>query len=93
MAQCHVCLSNKASRVSTETPIGHLDKMVEPSVEVVLDPVGPLSTTSEGYCYRLVIIDRASRWIEAIPMKSNSAESMLGSFLIFVVRRGCPKIL
>ncbi len=49
VAQCHVCLSNKASRVSKETPIGHFDKMVEPSVEVVLDPVGPLPTTSEGY--------------------------------------------
>ncbi len=26
-------------------------------------------------------------------MKSNSTESMLASFLIFVWRRGCPKIL
>ena len=93
VAQCHVCLSNKASRVSKETPIGHFDTMVEPSVEVVLDPVGPLPITIEGYCYLLVIIDRASRWIEAIPMKSNSAESMLEAFLIFVWRRGCPKIL
>ena len=73
-----------------ETPIGHFDTMVEPSVEVVLDPVGPLPITIEGYCYLLVIID-ASRWIEAIPMKSNSAESMLEAFLIFVLRRGAPR--
>ncbi len=94
VAQCNVCLSKKASRVSKETPLGHFHTMVEPSVEVVLDPVGPLPTTSAGYCYLLVIIDRASRWIEAIPMKSNSAESVLEAFLIFVWCRGCPpKIL
>ena len=93
VAQCHVCLSNKASRVSKQTPLGHFDNMVEPSVEVVADPVGPLPLTPDGYCYLLVCIDRGSRWIEGVPMKSNSTESLLAAFLIFVWRRGCPRIL
>jgi hypothetical protein len=93
VAQCHVYLSNMASRVSKETPVGHFDQMVEPSVEVVLDPVGPLPTTIEGYCYLLVIIDRALRWIEVVPMKSNSAESSFVEVLIFCWHRGCRKIL
>ncbi len=93
VAQCHVCLSNKHSRVSKQVPPGQFDPMVEPSVKVVADPVGPLPLTPDGYCYLLVFVDRASRWIEAIPMKGNSAELLLAAFLLFVWRRGCPKIL
>ncbi len=40
---CHVCLSNKASRVSKQVPDGQLDHKVEPSVEVVADPRAPLT--------------------------------------------------
>ncbi len=42
--------------MSKETPLGHFDTMVEPSVEVVLDPLCPLPTTSAGYGYLLVIL-------------------------------------
>ncbi len=52
-------LEQGQSRVQAEF-LGHFDQMVEPSVEVVADPIGPLPLTLEG-CYLLVIIDRASR--------------------------------
>ncbi len=39
----------------------------------------------------LVLVDRASRWIEGIPMKGNSAAFLLAAFLLFVWRYGCPK--
>ncbi len=55
--------------------------------------MGPLPETPEGYCYLLVPVDRASRWIEAFPMVGNSAEHLLASFLLFIWRCGCPKIL
>ena len=63
------------------------------SEEVVADPVGPLPETPEGYTYLLVLADRASRWTEGFPMVSNSAEHLLAAFLMFIWRRGCPKIL
>ena len=63
------------------------------SEEVVADPVGPLPETPEGYTYLLVLADRASRWTEGFPMVSNSAEHLLAAFLLFIWRRGCPKIL
>ncbi len=40
-----------------------------------------------------MIVDRASRWIEAFPMVTNTAEHLLAAFLLFIWRRGCPKIL
>ena len=49
--------------------------------------------TIEGFCSLLVLIDRASRWVEAFPMKGNNAEHLLAAFLLFIWRRGCPRIL
>jgi hypothetical protein len=49
--------------------------------------------TPKGYCYLLVLVDRASRWSEAFPMRGNTAEFLLAAFLLFIWRRGCPRIL
>jgi hypothetical protein len=40
-----------------------------------VDLVGPLPTSQEGYSHLLTVIDRSSRWIEAIPMVSTSAQA------------------
>ncbi len=91
--QCHVGLSSKASRVSKHVLGAQFNATVEPSAEVVADAVGPLLETPEGYTYLSIIINRALRWVEAYPMKDNSAEHMLAAFLLFIWRRGCPRIL
>ncbi len=93
VGHCHVCLSNRTCRVSNHVVDGQFDQIVQPSEEVVADPVGPLLLMEEWYCYILVLVDRASRWIEAYPMKANTAESLLTAFLLFIWRRGCPEIL
>ncbi len=63
VGNCHVCLSNRPCRVSNQVSDGLFDQTVQPSEEVVADPVGPLPTTPEGYCYLLILVDRASRWV------------------------------
>jgi hypothetical protein len=40
-----------------------------------VDLVGLLPTSQEGYSHLLTVIDRSSRWIEAIPMVSTSAQA------------------
>ncbi len=49
--------------------------------------------TVKRYCYLSVIIDRASRWIECFPMRDDTAEFLLVAFLLFLWRRGCPRIM
>ena len=93
VGHCHVCLSNRPCRVSNHVPSGQFEQTLQPSEVVVADPVGPLPTTPEGYCYLLVLVDCASRWIEAFPMRGNTAEFILAAFLLFIWRRGCPRIL
>ncbi len=89
VAQRHVFLSHKASRVSKQLPIGHFDQTVEPSVEVVADPVWNCPLTLDGHCCRLVLI---ARRIMVILTRTNTAKGVLAAFLIFW-QRGCPRIL
>jgi hypothetical protein len=86
VAQCQVCLSNKHSRVASQVPPGQFDPAGELRVQVVADLVRPPPVTPEGYCYLIVLVDRASRWIEAYPMKGNMAEFLLTDCLLFVWR-------
>ncbi len=65
-----------------------IDQTVQPTEEVVADPVGPLPMTEEGYFYLLVLVPP-----EAYPMRANTAECLLAAFLLFIWRRGCPRIL
>ena len=39
---CHVCLSNRACHVFNHVPDGQFPQTLQPSEEVVADPVGPL---------------------------------------------------
>ncbi len=41
-----------------------------------LDFIGPLPSAKEGYRYCLVIIDKFSKWVEAIPTRNNSANTV-----------------
>jgi len=44
--------------------------MGEPFSEIVIDVVGPLPKSKNGCEYIFTIIDRATRYPEAIPLKS-----------------------
>jgi len=47
---------------------------------VHMDIVGPLPTTTAGFSYLFTMIDRATHWPEAVPLKGISAQECVDAF-------------
>jgi cleavage and polyadenylation specificity factor subunit 1 len=61
---------------------------------VHVDIVGPLPISSKGKQYIFTMVDRFTRWMEAVPMRNISAENCATVFFnTWVTRFGCPDYL
>jgi transposase InsO family protein len=61
---------------------------------VHVDLVGPLPVSSEGYQYLFTIVDRTTRWLEAVPLRTMTADSCVAAFVgTWVSRFGVPATL
>ena len=61
---------------------------------VHVDLVGPLSTKPDGYRYLFTMVDRTTRWLEAIPLRDIDAATCADAFTAaWVARFGVPAVL
>jgi hypothetical protein len=59
---------------------------------VHVDLVGPLPVSEDGFLYIFTIIDRTTRWLEAVPLKNMATASCMEAFLsVWVARFGVPE--
>ena len=64
--------------------------MAEPFSRIALDLVGPLLRSRSGNKYLLVLCDYATRYQEAVPLKSIDAESVAEELIKVFARVGVP---
>ena len=73
-------------------PLQNLPIIGEPFQRCAIDLVGPIMpASSEGHKYLLVLTDFATKWPEAIPLKSISTQAVAEALLGIFTRLGVPK--
>ena len=92
---CKSCLQCQKSKITRHT-VSQPANFVAPEARfrhVHIDIVGPLPE-SEGFRYLLTMIDRFSRWPEAVPIKDIEATTVCRAFVDnWVTRFGSPETL
>ena len=94
-AFCRACLPCQRAKVTrhVKAPLARIDMPDHRFQALHLDIVGPLPE-SEGQTYLLTVIDRFSRWLEAIPLASVTAISCARALLRhWVARFGTPSTI
>ena len=92
-AECLVCSANKRSYQPEVEMQPYVIGELTPRKTVAMD-VGTLPWSASGYRYFLVVVDIFSRYAEFIPMKDQTADSVLRHFMSgWVYNHGLPEIL
>ncbi len=94
LQSCEVCHSHRSP---PSRPHHNLERQVisTPNQRVTMDILGPFNPLAQsGYRYMLVMMDCASKWIEAVPMVDMTAETCAHAFVhAWVLRLGPPEQL
>ncbi|GFU14225.1 retrovirus-related Pol polyprotein from transposon 412 [Trichonephila clavipes] len=89
---CDKCQRSKVQR-HTKSPLGTFSTPDARFSHIHIDIVGPLPP-SDGFQYLLTMIDRFSRWPEAVPIPDTTAKTISRAiFHHWIARFGCPSLI
>lgn len=91
---CHTCqLAGKPNQTIRPAPLHPIPAIGQPFERVIIDCVGPLPRTKNGNQYLLTIMCAATRFPEAVPLRTITATSILKALTKFFSTFGLPKII
>ena len=67
-----------------------MEIVTEPFKKIAIDIVGELPRTTTGYKYILTIVDYATRYPEAIPLRTTNAKTVAEALIQYFSRVGIP---
>ncbi|XP_068220404.1 uncharacterized protein [Palaemon carinicauda] len=89
---CDICQRTTSQGRVKKAPLQTVPIITEPFAKVAVDIVGPLSPPSEdGHRFILTLVDCATRYPEAIPLKRIDSISCAEALLSIFTRIGIPK--
>ena len=74
-----------------KAPLSPLPLMEIPFERVAMDLIGPFHRSTQGYRFVLVLLDYATRYPEAVPLRNISAKSVAQALFQIISRVGIPK--
>jgi transposase InsO family protein len=95
-AWCRECTACHRAKVTRQPPAA-VQPIPVPAARfthIHVDLVGPLPTSADGYVYLFTIIDRSTRWLEAIPLRSMDTSACVDALITgWIARFGVPSVL
>ncbi|XP_063587863.1 uncharacterized protein LOC134765248 [Penaeus indicus] len=88
---CHVCQKSTPKGKIRKAPLVSMPIISEPFSRVAIDLVGPLIPSERGHKYILTVIDCATRFPEAVPLRSIDTVSVAENLVNIFSRVGIPK--
>ena len=80
--ECHPCqVAGKPNQPVPVSPLKPIPVMQNSFERIIVDIVGSLPKTSSGYSYLLTILDVATRYPEAIPLRTIHAKVVVRELL------------
>ncbi|CAM1304217.1 Uncharacterised protein r2_g1413 [Pycnogonum litorale] len=87
---CDICQRTIPKGRVRKAPLESVPMVNTPFAKVAVDLVGPLLKSSRGYRYILTVVDYATRYPEAIPLKSIETVDVAEALLDIFLRVGIP---
>ncbi len=89
-AACRECQLVNPPAIS-KAPLRPLPLVEAPFERIGMDLIGPLEHSARGHRFALVLVDYATRYPEAVPLRTISAKSVANALFRIISRVGIPK--
>ncbi len=82
-AMCRFCQQCKRGKIHKQpaAPLQAIPLPARKFSHVHMDLVGPLTASSGGHVYLLTIINRSTRWVEAVPLRNMEASTCANAYI------------
>ncbi len=90
---CSHCQRAKTTKQYT-APLAAFPTPERRFAHIHLDLVGPLPASSSGFTHLLTMVDRSTRWLEAVPLSETSSVNCMDAFIsTWISRFGVPAVI
>ena len=89
-ATCPQCQLVARKLKSQRAPLKPVEVVTEPFKKIAINIVGELPRSTSGYKYILTIVDYATRYPEAIPLRTTSSKAIANALIQYFSKVGIP---
>ncbi|XP_076036537.1 uncharacterized protein LOC143022279 [Oratosquilla oratoria] len=91
---CRPCqVAGKPNPTVKPYPLQPIPVVKEPFSKIIIDCVGPLPKTPRGFQFLFTIVDCATRYPEAIPLRRITAKNVVRALIHFFTQVGLPTVV